>query len=242
MKTDSVFCATIDGQKIWCRNDTWDLAIASDVVLNDEYGIRPIFDAGHNVECVVDIGAHIGSFAALCKSFWPGCRYYGFEPNPNSFELLSATRDANAWRFTSLTEAALMPDDYQFPSVSICCPTAENTGATFVWEMLRRFDPRAVPAGVLVRSAPAMLCKHAAFADEAVIDILKLDCEGSEGHILESLAAAGVLKKTRWIRGEWHGTAMVALIENALKPTHEITFTTVAPQLGKFVAHSKTIA
>jgi hypothetical protein len=52
------------------------------------------------------------------------------------------------------------------------------------------------------------------------VDLLKLDCEGAECMILESLAENGRLTQVGWIRGEWHGRRNKQRLAKALAETH----------------------
>jgi len=53
------------------------------------------------------------------------------------------------------------------------------------------------------------------------LDILKIDAEGSEAFILQSLKESGWLKKTKWVRFEWHHLASLPIIKKALADTHQ---------------------
>jgi FkbM family methyltransferase len=71
--------------------------------------------------------------------------------------------------------------------------------------------------------------------DITSIDLLKLDCEGSELNILRELSSLGMLKKIREIRGEWHGNLAKTLVPELLK-THAVTMESLDMQSGLFQA------
>ena len=52
------------------------------------------------------------------------------------------------------------------------------------------------------------------------VDLLKLDCEGSEAGILESLAEAELLGGVTFIRGEYHTGDYARRVVAALAATH----------------------
>jgi uncharacterized protein YidB (DUF937 family) len=72
---------------------------------------------------------------------------------------------------------------------------------------------------------------------EEDVDLLKLDCEGAEGEILEALRDAGCLERVRWIRGEWHFPANAERVAAALAATHVAHVDVGEWPQGFFIAH-----
>ena len=69
---------------------------------------------------------------------------------------------------------------------------------------------------------PITLAEIMAQEDLAAIDILKLDCEGCEHSVLGT-AGADVLKRIRFIVGEYHGfERFTAVMRNKLFQTHKV--------------------
>ena len=112
-----------------------------------------------------------------------------------------------------------------------------HTGASFATEVVRRLDP-SFSAGAPICVVPAApLSRILEAAGIPQIDILKLDCEGAEPEILHDLKNAGWLRKTRWIRGEWHHVASISLIQEALQETHTYHIGVNPHPWGAFIAH-----
>lgn len=63
-----------------------DRDVINEVYTGDCYRLRDYPDAAPTV--ILDIGAHIGTFAVLAAQLWPAAEIYCFEPNKRSFELL----------------------------------------------------------------------------------------------------------------------------------------------------------
>jgi hypothetical protein len=72
------------------------------------------------------------------------------------------------------------------------------------------------------------------------VHLLKLDCEGAEYSILESLAKSDQLQQVGWIRGEWHGRRHKQRLANALDATHVHHIDPNPPhECGLFVSHRR---
>ncbi|MFZ0777328.1 MAG: FkbM family methyltransferase [Xanthobacteraceae bacterium] len=82
---------------------------------------------------------------------------------------------------------------------------------------------------------PITLAEIMAQEDLAAIDILKLDCEGCEHSVLGT-AEADVLKRIRFIVGEYHGfDRFTAVMRGKLFATHKVNLVG-DPELGCFFA------
>lgn len=82
---------------------------------------------------------------------------------------------------------------------------------------------------------PITLDEIMAQEDLAAIDILKLDCEGCEHSVLGT-AEPDVLKRFRFIVGEYHGfERFTAVMRGKLFATHKVNLVG-APELGCFFA------
>lgn len=66
-----------------------DLAIIDEVINRDCYQLAKLKGAGFDPKIIIDIGAHIGTFAALAHLLWPQARIFCVEPDEGSFELLT---------------------------------------------------------------------------------------------------------------------------------------------------------
>ncbi len=139
---------------------------------------------------VVDIGAHIGSFAILAAKMGASC-VICYEPLPQSFELLTRNARMNSDRIVCYNKAVMAQDGVvrlsspRAPSELISEHRHEwaglvNTGATHVITEHEETDHDVI-------DVPAIAATHVLGASSSRIDFLKLDCEGSEYQILESL-------------------------------------------------------
>ncbi|HMO86382.1 MAG TPA: FkbM family methyltransferase [Lacipirellulaceae bacterium] len=205
-------------------------------VFQDEYKIRDLRQ--HNVRTVLDVGAHVGSFTVLCHEFWPEARIVAVEPHPESFALLERNT-------AHIPESQLLRINAAITNQPGKCLLASSVSHSrvgeYVVELWKDLDPRYGDFGV---SVPAMTTEELWGAITAFaigeIDLLKLDCEGAEYTIMESLSANGHLSHVGWIRGEWHGRRHKHRLAQALAATHVYHVDPNPPhQCGLFIAHRK---
>lgn len=216
---DGMSVISVAGRRFHVRaGSRWDREILESVVLRDEYGMRTLAQGGLPVSFVVDVGAHIGGFSRLVKELWPAARILAFEPAADSAGLFE--RNLDGQQDVHLFRAAAWHG--QADQVHLSDAADGNESARFTVEALE--DLHAVYCTTDVRAVPAIGLVDALRANRFErVDILKLDCEGSEVLLLQLLQSAGLLQSTRAIRGEWHHRASLEPLQAALSGTHRVT-------------------
>ena len=172
-----------DGVRLY--DDTGTLAGTMAVVfVRREYG--PV----ERVRTVVDIGAHVGSFAVYAAQSCPGARVYCYEPEQQNFELLKQNIGINglAGRVSAFQ-----------------CAVASHNGCRELAvgeSLLNSFH--IVPTGADHQSVNCTTLRDI-FESHALeaIDLLKINCEGAEYEILES-CSDGEFERIANIRLEYH--------------------------------------
>ena len=123
---------------------------------------------------IIDIGANAGYFALYMLSRYPGSHIIAFEPIPKNFELLAQNRKHNPMQNLTVVNKAV----YGKPGRITLSYDAEDsfttTGSIFLSEV--GHDKIEVETITL----PGVFQAYA--LDR--IDLLKMDCEGAEYHIL----------------------------------------------------------
>lgn len=174
------------------RDGTWDMEIVTSVLGRNEYRLNRLFGPG---DVVLDLGAHVGSFAALCLQRGAG-RVVCAEACPNNFALLRYNlHDALGYgpdRVACLNVAAW---DRDAALRMAHCPGG-NTGAGTV--VGPTAGPEAGPTAV--RAVPADSLIHAA-AGDGPLALLKIDIEQAERVVLPAVTRWG---QVRWVVGELH--------------------------------------
>jgi len=160
---------------LYLRPGTFDQYIFKSIVNHNEYEMTPDLVKD---KVILDIGAHIGSFAFLCLSMGAK-KVYAFEPDPDNFFALKQNMSKNfdEDRFELHNEAVWRSDDdaEDIPYSGYF----DNTGGGNVLfgksNLYDRTDSYLVPTVPFDKVLSEI---------EEKIDLLKLDCEFSEFPIL----------------------------------------------------------
>jgi FkbM family methyltransferase len=154
-------------------------SLTSDIVniwLDDEYGIRAL----RNIHTVVDVGANIGLFTIFARDVFPDAAIHAYEPNARVFPFLTA--NAGTLRAECFNEAVGSSEG----RVEMC-----DVGDS------RLAKVTAVETGGVSRIGIEQVVDRM----NGHIDLLKMDCEGSEWEILRDAEALGRVDN---IRMEYH--------------------------------------
>jgi FkbM family methyltransferase len=142
---------------------------------------------------ILDIGSNIGASILYFHDQFPGANIFGFEPHPDTFRILEknvahlpGVRVFNFGLGASNQRIAARADSVNFG--------AFNTRG--------EFKDRGHPANDVeceVRRLDEVLREHG-IAD---VDLIKIDCEGSEADVFSTLQDE-ILNRCQWIVGEFH--------------------------------------
>lgn len=224
------------------RSDTIDEGVVQEVIKADYYKLKAIQLRNLPVRRVLDVGAHIGAFSRYVKHLWPDAVVYAFEADPANIALLGRNCGF-AQTGLKIINAALWKEELpELEFLSAVGSGFKNTGGGSVKEadactLEARPDTIKVPA---FRASEVV--RDLCFPD-LPLDILKLDCEGSEYAILEELHEAALLSRIVNITGEYHKslTDMENLLQ-ILADTHQVVYQRAeeVDYLGCFRATLKT--
>lgn len=184
---------------------------------------------------VVDVGAHIGSFVSYVKEFCPDSTIWAIEMMEDNFSLLRKNAEklpypANihcAWakaRFTRSLDAVS-----QIPGNRGSYRLAES-------DTFNGIDFVPVTKGV----ATGYFNLSSVF-EIYQIDLLKLDCEGSEFDLIIGLRDRGLLDKCDRIVGEYHTFAGDFHQLVTTLPNFDIMYLETNPNWGRFYLRRKGV-
>lgn len=172
VKSEYVIFETRNGTRIKLRVDSTDMMAFTHVWLLREYK-RAEFDI-KNDDIIIDIGAHIGLFALYSSQFCKDGKIYCFEPIRENFEMLKANIELNGIKNIVATNAAV----------------SSNNGVVTVYinddeagHSMHVIGAKSVQVDSI--SLQRIIDSH----DVTQCDFLKLDCEGEEYEIIDSLPA-----------------------------------------------------
>lgn len=183
---------------VWVRAEceAADLVIVRDIILDDAYRLKIIPGIVKEAQVVVDVGAHIGCFALAFHERNPTARIICVEANPANWEAL----EANVGSFATIVRGACSYQGGELQVWSTVYPGTENSGGSMVQPLSSIVEREPYrDAGLVGGWTLEQMGEVYAFGQ---IDLLKLDCEGSEFDILRSTPS---LNKVRFVVGEYHG-------------------------------------
>lgn len=189
------------------------------VITRDEYKIKDLFEKDKDIQYIVDIGANVGCASVQFQTFYPNAKILVCEPEPT----LMKWSKVNTGDKLTYIERAIVGKKYEgVKEVKFNqCHWGGNghVDGNFRWDLFAPMGSRKV-SEIMV---PAISLKD--LMDEFKfprIDLLKIDCEGLEGDILQGFKP--YMHLVKHFRGEWHGDLDIPLIEDALKDTHNVFF------------------
>ena len=165
--------------------------LADDIFQHEEYR----FDCLRKAPRILDCGAHIGLSVLYFKHRFPDARITAFEPNPDTFELLTRNVHGNGFTDVELVNAAVSDEagtlDFFVPRDPLFWHWGD-AAVKNLWYADDQWQTVKVPAVALDT-----------YLTEPV-DYLKLDVEGLETRVL--MASRSRLGFVRRLTVEFHGS------------------------------------
>ncbi|HET9781666.1 MAG TPA: FkbM family methyltransferase [Candidatus Dormibacteraeota bacterium] len=176
-----------DGSSLRCR--IADSGGPLSVYVDRDYDI-PGFDWS-KAGCILDIGAHVGSFTVWASRRAPRARLVAVEPNPQTYDLLLRNIHANGLNDRAVTLRAALGAEEGVAHL-------ERLEHSLGTRLVRTTAPADAPL-VGVRTLRDLLAQTGA----SEIDFLKIDCEGQEYEVFGSLEP-DLLRSVRAVACEYH--------------------------------------
>lgn len=175
-----------DGRIFNLRLGTRDKHIFNRLLIRDEYEILDTLSG--KLDCVVDIGGHIGTFSFLLAPY--AKRSFVFEPVSENFELLKRNLSGPAFEHVCCVNAAVSDKKKE---INISLSPGSSGSHSAHWR-----------AGADSETVSALSLADI-FTEYGIerCDLLKIDCEGSEYEILFS-ADKDLLSRISRIVMEYH--------------------------------------
>ena len=183
-----------NGLKFRCRANTADINQAVAVGLAREYPAR-LLKTLRPGATVLDLGAHIGSFAVLAASIRSDIAIHAYEPSSENLRLLRQNLVLNGVENRVTTYRAAVSDC----DGSVHLRVSGATDAFAVSGPIARVNGSESVEEVPARTLQSILGDIG--TDR--LDLLKMDVEGSEYAVLESSPEA--IAKCDLVVMEWHG-------------------------------------
>ena len=189
------------GRDVFYRSGTADPVVMYQVLLRRgkkaEYYVPPAL----RPKIILDIGSNIGASILYFHRQFPDAKIFGFEPHPDTFRVLQknvahlpGVTVSNYGLGATHQRIAVQADEVHFGGF--------NTRG--------RFKDRGFPATPVeceVRRLDDVLREIGI----TQVDLIKIDCEGSEADIFSTLSD-GILNHCQWIVGELHDDTGFAVL------------------------------
>lgn len=168
-------------------------------ILLDEIFNKKIYDIelATSMPTIFDVGAHIGLATIFFKQRYPLARITAFEPNPNTFPLLEENTYFNNIHNVTLHNVAL---GKQSSKRTLYIDSSNGGGFSTASFLKNAWDGTQESLGIEVVTEP--LSEYV----NSIVDLMKIDVEGSEQEIIEELDESGKIRDIKNIIVEFHPT------------------------------------
>lgn len=184
------------------RHGTVDANVLDEVIMGDCYKLNQI--KLRQAPNIIDVGAHIGGFTKLCAWKWPHGRIFAFEANPRNWDILEANV-SDIREKVSLFKGALVGEEPVNKRLVINALEADRV--TGGWGIIYANQAYTPGLGETTEDIERFYYLKDILPAFDKIDILKLDCEGSEWSILEHMTDEE-LEKVDYLVAEIHCGAL----------------------------------
>lgn len=225
-KSEHVIFEMRNGFKIKLRTRSTDLMALTHVWLIQEYS-RPGFEIQDN-DIIIDIGAHIGLFALFAAQFCKKGKIYCFEPIKKNYDMLLSNIQLN--NLTNIVPFNMAVSNEK--STATIFLNQDESGHSM-------YSTTSTPIQVQTLSLKNIIDDN----NIACCNFIKMDCEGSEYSIIDSLSD-NYLGKINKIIIEYHFADsqpdLLNKLENKLKTSlFEITKRKLFADIGFLYALKK---
>jgi FkbM family methyltransferase len=181
------------------------------VMFNEIFGHEVYkFSADNNQPFIIDCGSNIGLAILYFKACYPHAEIIGFEPSPETFDILQKNVTNNHLSSVTAHNKAVHNTEEKITFYS-CKENAANGGWSVqgtTHQAYQKYEQSidATPLSPYITKP---------------VDLLKMDIEGAENLVIEELAHSGKLKLIKQMILEYHHH-MVNLQEDHLAPVLKI--------------------
>lgn len=190
-----------------------------EVIKKDSYGLIPLSQIDKDIQYIVDIGANVGAFSVFAQQLFPDAKIISCEPEAT---MMNFVRENTNHKLVYIEKAIVGDSSQKEVKFNICkWQGNHHVDGVFNKEVYCRPEIGSeILSSITVPAVDLMtVVKENNFPR---IDLLKIDTEGAEPQILQSIKPW--LGNVRHILLEWHSQDNLKEIKEILKDTHNCTF------------------
>lgn len=202
--------------KIKIRVHSTDLMAFTNVWLVDDYA-KPGFEIGDN-DTIIDIGAHIGLFALYAFQYCKKGRIFCFEPVEENYELLLANLKLNDIENVFPYQIAISDKR----SSSIIYLSKDDSGHSMYTPSSKKIEIKTTTMKNIIDENNIDRC-----------DLIKLDCEGAEYDIINSLPESYFERVSKIVMEYHFADSKPELIKNLIDRMRSLSYSVDTRKLTK---------
>ncbi len=195
-----------------------------DIIAGKTYPFLPFAD---DVQIVFDVGANCGAASVYLARHYPDAAIHSFEPGREPRAIL----ERNAAQYSNITVHPI-----GLGAIDEVVPLYQGDGDIGMGSLFRRSVNRDESEPVQIRAGGSWAAERGI----ARIDVLKVDVEGSEVNVLESLL--GLLPTVKVLYLEYDSRQSRRAVDAMLEPTHELYTGLVFLDQGECIYIRKELA
>ncbi len=167
-----------NGLKIKLRTNTTDLQVFANVWILKEYQVEG-FEISDN-DVIIDIGGHVGLFALFALLNSPKGKIISIEPYPQNFVLLNENMNNNNFHNVVLVNKAITNTN---KNLELFVDSSDDSAHSIHGDGKNVIQIKGITLSEIMQENKISKC-----------NMLKMDCEGAEFEIIESLPNDELLK------------------------------------------------
>jgi len=215
-KQKHVILETKSGLKIKLRAHSTDLIAFTHVWIIQEYS-RPGFEINDN-DTIIEIGAHIGLFSLFAWQHCKNGKIYCFEPVKENHDILLSNLQLNEIKNITPVNSAVSKEE---STVTIFL-SQDEAGHSMYSPTSKSFQVRSTSLKKIIDDNKIERC-----------DFIKIDCEGAEYEIINSLPL-DYFQKIKKIIIEYHfADTKPELLDNLIKKLESLSYKVSTKSLFK---------
>jgi len=170
-KSELVNLKTRTGIRILIRPNSTDIMALTNIWVLDDYSNSKI--SINDGDTIIDIGAHIGLFILYITQFYKNGKIFCMEPDPDNFKLLEQNLKQNQISNVFIFNTAVSKNSTKINLYK----NDDESGHSIILPTSKSIEVESVTLNDILLESKISHCS-----------LLKLDCEGAEYEIIESLS------------------------------------------------------